>query len=202
MDQFLASAPRLLIAIGAIAIGFALIVVFNPPASVCDSQMDLFRQAQRVFLYPSNEKNISKPALVKSLYDVCLQDNGPGGCFELFDGLKKLSIDLGNISRECSEVVAQEGPLNEWLKKSVKLMVQLAWGGRAPASYNERNGWLDSSDVALFCSLRERVIQIYGNGAYVDWRESVLNGLPMADKMEREQKWQRSLFSTQCDSYR
>lgn len=202
MNQFLSSLPRIVIAIAAIVGGLIFIVLANPPKTVCDAQLDIFRESQKTFLFGVSEKGRQRPPLIKALIDLCQRDNSSGGCFELFERAKKLSIDLSNVPAECSEVAASEQVISESLKKIVKLMVQLAWAERIKSKYGERQGWFDASDVALFCSLRSRMIQLQGNGAFTEWREAVLRGLPSVDNMEREQVWQSSLFSVQCDAFR
>ena len=202
MDQFLASLPKVVVAMGAIVIGFFLIIAFNPPLTVCDAQMDIFRESQRKFLYPSGNETIVKPALAKVLEKHCKLDNSPGGCFELLMGLKKFSADLDNIPKNCGETAAQEPQIQDWVWSGMKLMVQLAWTDRAPASHVQKNGWLDSSDVLLFCDLRRNAVRIYGTESYNQWREQMLASLPQANKLTREIAWQRSLLSTPCDSYR
>lgn len=202
MDQFFASLPKMVVAIGAIVIGFFVIIVFNPPVTVCDAQMEIFRESQKKFLYPVVTENITKPSLAKTLEKNCKQDNSPGGCFELLVGLKKFSVDLDNIPRHCADTAASEPQIQEWVWSGMRLITQLAWGDRAPASHVQKNGWLDSSDLVLFCGLRKNAIRIYGNDAYNQWREALLVSLPQADKLTRELAWQKSLLSTPCDSYR
>jgi len=202
MNQLLASLPKTVVALGAIALGFLLIVLFDPPRTVCDSQMELFREAQKTFLYPSSQRNIQKPPLIKELHAICQHDNSPGGCFELFQSLKKLSVDLDNIPRQCSEKAAGEAEIQQWLPKSLKLMVQIAWGEKSPLTYAQRHAWFDASDVALYCDLRKNAIRIFGESWFAQWRESIMKELPQADRMPREQLWQKSIFSTACDAFR
>jgi hypothetical protein len=202
VDEFFSKAPKIFIAIISIVAGLGLIVAIDPPATICQAQIEIFSRTQKSFLYESKEKGIVRPALIKVLLKECQDGASPGSCFEFFDHLRKLSIDLENIPRNCSEAVGDESGVKNWLKKSLKVIVQLAWGERAPESQIQRNGWLDNSDIALYCSLRARIIQIYGNGNFIEWRDGVLSSLPNAMDLGVEDRWQRSLFSIPCDSFR
>lgn len=202
MDQFLSTLPKSVIAFGAILIGFVFIVLNDPPKTVCDSQLELFREAQKSFLYPQKGSGLERPALIKELVEVCQHDNSPGGCFELFVRLKKLAVDLNNIPRQCSEKASAEPEISRWLWRSLKLMAQMAWGERAPASYSDKHGWFDGSDVALYCDLKKNAERLFGQEAFASWREGVIHELPQSDRLTREQLWSKTLFSTPCDSFR
>lgn len=198
MDQFLASLPRPVLAFAVLIGGFLLIVLFDPPQTVCDAQLKLFREAQQVFLYASKDKNVEKPALIKELIEICQHGNSAGSCFDLFQKLKKMTIDLENVPKQCSEAAAKEPQIQQWLWKSMKLMVEIAWGDRGVDFIGSKHSWFDSSDVALFCTLKDRAQRLYGKEAFEQWRESVLTNLPKTDRMTREQIWQKSIFSTSC----
>ncbi len=202
MDQFLAALPKPVLALGAIVLGFFLLVMFNPPATVCDSQMELFREAEQSFIYPMKTKGADHPALIIEMFDACQVSNDPGGCFNLFKGLKKLSVDLRNIPHQCSETAGDEKEIKAWLLRSLELMVQIAWGEKGPTSYYDKQSWFDSSDLALFCSLKSNASQILGEDAMNTWRIGVTQQLPMVAHMDKDDVWRKSLFSTPCDSYR
>jgi len=202
MDQFLASLPKSVLAIGAIVIGFVILVMFNPPSTVCDAQLVLFRETEQAFLYSSKASGMDRPAQIKTMFDDCQVGNDPGGCFNLFKGLKKLSIDLRNIPHQCSEVASSEKEIKSWVFKSMELMVQIAWGEKGPNSFYDKQAWFDSSDLALFCGLKSNALQIFGEDAFAQWRTSTLQQLPLASKMDQDETWRKSLFSTPCDSYR
>lgn len=200
MSQFLNTLPKTLVAIGAIVLGFILIWINDPPKTVCDAQMALFRESQKSFLYSATE--FGKPSLAKEAYEICKADNSPGGCFQFFERLKRLNTDIGDIPEQCSETAAKDEKIGLWLQRSLVLMTQMAWGERTPASYTQKNGWFDGSDIALFCGLKRSSIQIFGDEVYAQWRESMLTSLPDYEKVGREQAWAKSLVSTPCDYYR
>lgn len=200
MNQLLATLPKPLIAIVAILVGYILMRINDPPKTVCDAQMALFQESQKSFLYSATE--FGKPSMAKEAYEICKADNSPGGCFEFFERLKRLNADLANIPEQCSETAAKDEKISTWLQRSLALMVQMAWGERAPASYVQKNGWFDGSEVALFCDLKRSTTHIFGDEVYAQWRESILTSLPDYQKIGREQAWAKSLVSTPCDNYR
>lgn len=202
MDQFFASLPKTVLALGAIIVGFLLIVLNDPPHTVCDTQLEIFKESQKIFLFERSNKGIKTPPEIKEKFAICQRENSPGGCFELFEKLKKLHVDLRNIPAECSEAVGSLGEVRKWLFSSLELMAQIAWGSKAPSSYTQRHSWYDASDVALFCDLKAQAVKIYGNATFEKFRESVIQTFPGASGMARDQVWQRTIFATQCDNYR
>lgn len=200
MDQLLGSLPARVVAIGAIIIGFLFFLLNDPPKTVCDVQLEIFEKEQDRFLYPSSS-GVRKPEIDRDL-EQCRLIAGPGGCLELFRKLKKLVVDVENIPRECASEAGGRPEIQKGLWGSLRLMVMLAWGEKPPISYVQRNGWLDTSDVALFCKLKVQAVEIFGRDAWMRFRDSIGTSLPGADKLQRDQVWQRSLISTTCENYR
>jgi len=203
INNLLNTLPKTFIAITIMVLALLFFRQVDPPRTICHAQIEIFRESQKFFLYPAaEEKEIKKPTLVKTLFDECTNDNSPGGCFEFFQGLKKMAVDLANVPEQCAEAIGEEPEVKGWLKKSLKLMVQMAWGSRAPASYLQKNGWFDASELTLFCGLRRHVIRIYGSENYSQWQEQNMTALPGAEKLERNQNWQRNILSTPCEIYK
>lgn len=203
MDRFFASIPKPLLALGAIVIGFVVIVLSDPPKTVCDGQLELVRESQGDFLYfRKGAGSATKPALIGELITRCKADNSPGGCFELFQRLKKMQADLVSIPGNCSETALADGNIKGGLLGSIKLMSLIAWGEKGPTSILKRSGWLDASDVALFCDLKKTATRMMGPTEFENWRNGVVAGLPGADLLEGDQPFQRSLFATPCNEYR
>jgi len=200
LDQILNSMPKTVLAILAIIIGFFVIVQSDPPRTVCGSQLELFQQQQKEFLYGGTQN--SKQPLANKYYSVCKESNSPGGCFEFFLRLKKLNQDLESVPSQCSEEFAQEDTLKSWIMKSMKLMTDISWGDRGPASVTRKNAWFDASDLSMFCDLKKHATRIYGVEVLDQWRESTLSSLPEAEKLDHESLYQKSLISTPCEAYR
>ena len=203
MNHFFATLPKTVIAIAAIVAGFGLILVYDPPRTVCDSQMELFHESQKAFLYSAaGGTGFGKKPMVNELYEICKTSNSPGGCFELFDKLKKLSVDLRTIPTQCAQAAAGDTAVKEWVWKNLKLMTQISWGDRSPASNGGKHSWYDASDISLYCDLKENAVRLFGNESFSEWREAQMLGFPQAEKLTRDQVWQKSIFSTSCESFR
>ncbi len=202
LDQLLNSLPKTVIAIVAIVIGFVVIVASDPPRTTCDTQLELFQQQQSEFLGGKDASGKTRKASIAKLYSICQESNSPGGCFEYFLRLKRLNQDLDLIPKQCSETVAQDSNLKGWVLKSMKLMTEISWGDRGPASITRKNAWFDASDLSMFCALKKNATQIYGVEAMDTWREVTLSNLPEAEKVDRESLYQKSLISTPCEAYR
>jgi hypothetical protein len=198
MEEFLRNAPRALVAVGAIVIGFILIVMFNPPRTVCDEQLDVFRQSQKAFLYSASNK--VKKSVADELFSLCKSSNEPGGCFDLFLNLRTMAESLERMPKQCGSRVSTDDHIKKWIFKSLTLMVQIAWGEENPGVYvSRKHGWLDASDFRLYCQLKNLAVRFYGQDGFETFRESVMSSLPGAEKMSREQKWSRSIFSSPCE---
>lgn len=203
MDQILASVPKAIIAIVCLVVALLVIRQIEPPRTVCDAQMEVFRDSQKRFLYAKPSANdYRRMRDVKQMFEECSGHNSPGGCFEYFQYLKKVLADLDDIPSQCAETASSEAVINEWVWKSLTLMVQMAWGDRAPASYVQRNGWFDTSELTLFCSTRKQAIRIFGQSRYSEWQEGMLKNMPNSEILTRDQVWQRSILSTPCDVFR
>lgn len=203
MDQIISSLPKAFVAIVVMVLALLFFRQVEPPKTICDAQLEIFRDSQKKFLFDRVKVSDSKmPSLAKKMFDDCSDHNGPGGCFEYFEMLKKMVVDLDNIPEQCREAASEVAEIDAWVWKSLKLMVQMAWGARAPASYFQRNGWFDSSELSLFCGMRKQAIRIYGREKYSVWQESMLQSMPQANTLTREQIWPRSILSTPCDVYR
>lgn len=203
MEQFFSSLPKPVLAIGAILIGFAFIILNDRPRTVCDTQLDVVKESQQEFLFfQRGAGGATQPAQVMGLISRCKEDNSPGGCFELFQKLKRMQADLVNIPNECAEDAMNIGQLKGGLLQGMNLMAKVAWGEKGPTSFMKRNGWLDASDVALFCDLKKSAIRMMGQEAFEAWRDSAIAALPGSDVLEGDQPYQRSLYSAPCSEYR
>lgn len=198
MDEFLRRAPRTVLALVAIVIGYLLIIGFNPPRTVCDEQLDVFRESQKAFLSPAGKK-VSRSTATE-LFELCKSDNGPGGCFDFFLNLRSMVDALERIPKQCSETVAADATIKGWLLKALSLMAQIAWGDSNAGVYiSRKHSWLDASDFRLYCRMKNLAIRYYGEDGFQGFRESVLSSLPGAEKMTRDQKWSRVIFSSPCE---
>lgn len=200
MGGFLGSLPKTILAVLALLVGFVFIILNDPPKSVCSVQIENFREAQKRFLYSETINNVRRPALAEEQLRICRAANSPGGCNELFFQLRILSKDLGSVPSQCSSTIGGEAEVANFLWKSYRLIVELAWGSKPPIGYESRFAWLDSSDLALFCDLKRNITDIYGEERHKTFQEEMFQSLPGASELTREQIWQRTILSTRCDA--
>lgn len=198
MDEFLRRAPKTLLALIVIFVGYLVIIGFNPPRTICDEQMDVFLESQKAFLSPSGQKVTRSTAT--ELFELCKSDNGPGGYFDFFLNLRSMADGLERVPKNCSTTFGKNELVKGWIFKSLTLMTQIAWGDASAGVYiSRKHSWLDAADFRLYCRLKTIAARFYGDDGFQAFRESVLSSLPGADKMTREQKWSRSIFSSSCE---
>lgn len=202
MDAFLSRLPRNILALGAIGLGFLLIILNDPPRTVCDAQIANFQTSQESFLYSTKIPSGKKPPEIIQLVERCQIGNSAGACLELFSKTKKMIYDLKGVSSECSAVVGKTAEVKKWTWRVAQLFVELAWGEKPPAAYTQRTGWLDNADVALYCALKDTMIRLYGSEQWDAFRETMFQKLPQASGLGRDQVWQRSVFSVRCEYFR
>jgi len=200
---FILSIPKVILAFVVLVLGFGVIIYSDPPRTVCDSQLDIFKESQKEFLYsrPGLNNTVQGP-LLSELYDLCQAGNSPGGCFEYFIRLRKMNQDLENVPTQCSTTVAEEKPVKTAIFGSLKLMAKISWGDRGPASTYKRTGWLDTSDLVVYCDLKRQAVRIFSQEYYDEWQTKTLSNLPESENIDPEQALQKSLFATSCDIYR
>lgn len=193
--------PKGLIAFLAIAAGMAFIILSEPPHTICDSQLEVFRAAQKSFLFLDPKKKTMKTTKFNELRDHCKLTNNPGGCYELFQEMKIMLRDLDAVPSDCAEVVGQVPEVKNALWKTTELMVELGWGEKPPSTYYQKFGWLDKSDISLFCQLKSRINRVYGEQAWISFRERMFTSLPKAKELSRNQVWDMSILSENCARY-
>ncbi len=213
--------PRPLLVFGVLAAGIAMFFVIQEPHSVCMSQLPVFQESQQGQIFPRQGKTSQRPALYPRLVENCKVGNSPGACYELFNLLRKLVRDLHGSPNECLLPFGEVPEVKKALVEGTRLMVQLAWGDRPPEKVIEKFGWLEASDLSLFCQLKDTMIKIYGDADWDAFRLATHPTLPgeaqiiqdgifanceiikKADAvLSSEEIWLRSLFSLRCEQFR
>lgn len=201
MIEWLLSLPKTMFVGLVLAIGVLGIVIFNPPHTVCDSQLEQFKEAQKNFLYLDPKQKFNKTTEFFRLQEKCKITNSPGGCYELFSKLRKLQEDLDNVADECNDKVSNEKAVREAFWQSLDLMIRIAWGAKAPRSPQEKQNWFDTADLNLFCRLKAQAVSLYGEEQMNKFFEKYFTELPGAQQIARESAWELSLMSTNCRYY-
>lgn len=201
MDKFLAQFSKTTLAVVAIGGGILFIVLSQPPVSICNTQMDFVKNSQRLFLFKDPKSKMVKTAKFVTLRDRCKQTNDPGGCYELFRSVKLLLQDLDTLTHDCSSAAGSVKEVKEALWTTMDLLVQLAWGEKPPVAYHAKFGWLDTADITLYCKLKARLQNSFGEAAWEKYRDKMMSELPGAAALPRTQVWDMSIFSENCARY-
>ncbi len=185
----------------ALVAGLVIIVVLNPPHSVCDSQFLIFQEEQTPFLYLDKSQAFAKTTGFKASYDRCLNGNNLGACAALFTGVTRLLDDLESGNPKCHQSFFKRKEVKKALSDTMSLMLRLAWGNEPPENIYERTSWLSRNNLFLFCTLESKYKDYYGASNYESWREGQMNDLPNPKNLDRQNIWKLSLFSLDCRKF-
>lgn len=198
MDRWLMVLPRWAIAFVVIAAGIAFIIFSNPPVSVCDQQVALFKDSQKRFLYLDKGQDTLE---FDQLRDRCITTNAPGGCLLWLDRLKRMVDDIEQGASDCEVTVANTSPVPKVLFESLEWLVVIAWGEKPPVNFYEKAGWLDSPDLALFCRMKLLAQRVFAPSRWTDFQEKMFKELPGAKDLNRNEVWDLMLLSLNCTGY-
>lgn len=183
----------------AIVAGLVLIISSDPPKSLCDAEVHQFKMGVRGFLYPNRDLKIYKGRYFEE-FKTCQAGYSPGACIGLFDGIRKMLDVSMALSPKCLGQFGEEPIVREALFSTVDLMIRMAWGPTAPpATPAMRSGWLNPSDVHLYCRIKNRISLVYGESTWEQFREKYFTELPGSKGLQRQQVWEKSLLSTRCE---
>jgi len=204
VNNFLYQLPKTMIASLAIILGTILVVLNDPPHSICDTQVESFKKRQKNFLGKTVANEFREGQQTSKdvhLRDLCKRTNSQGGCFELFYQTKAVLDILEGVSRECTEEVGSLSGVKRLLWKNLSLTVKLAWGENPPTTSYEKLNWLTLDDVNVYCRTKMVTMRLYGNESWAAFREKMLVVLPGAKDLSRDDLWQLSIFSENCQKY-
>lgn len=220
MDDFLNSLPKPVLVFGALVIGIVVIMLLNPPRTACDTQVESFKEAQRGNLFVIKDKKTTVPATISRAKEACQLGNSAGACYEYFQSLRSVAEGISKSPQECAAQLFGINEAKAALNDGVELMVRLAWGLKPPEPTLERFGWMQESELAIFCRIRNAYVRANGEQGWIELRRRVFNKLPGEEvppalepdqiavepkkaviMMTEENIWNRSLFSVRCESF-
>lgn len=201
MLEFFKQLPKHTLALIVISAGIFLIIVTDPPATVCGEQLKAFKTKQEGFLYKGKDDAFREQTRFLQLVDVCIRSNTVGGCYELFQLTRSTLQDIKSFSLECLPKAGGDAAVKDFLNRSLDLLIRLAWGVKPPESINLKLGWLEPTEVALYCQLKDYYQVIYGDGGWSTFREKYLLELPEAQKIGRNEAWGLTILSLDCSRY-
>ncbi len=182
--------------------GVLLIVLMDPPHNICTSQMEVFREDIGQYLFVDKAKGQKLGGMPRSGFQkdiqYCRNSNSTGGCYEFFFNFRDILRSFRLVSNECKRGIGQVKELKDAFWETIELMVRIAWGDKPPRGIGEKYGWMDASDMSLFCNIKRINQKLYSEKQWVDFRERMMKELPGSQKLLREQVWQLTILSNDC----
>lgn len=198
MDAWLNSLPKPVLVAGALILAMILVKIMRPGHTACDAQKVLFRERMVGVLFPDAKKDYATLRLKKDL-DQCAGTRDAGGCLDFLATIKGIAGEMDSLSKVCGGAKSDPNEAAEAVKQSTDLFVEVAWGDKAPEAYIDRVGWLDDSQVLLFCRLKKMRIEMFGASEWESFKTEKLKTLPGAKETESaEESFKLSLFSVPC----
>lgn len=220
MEKLIESLPKPILALLAILIGIGVFMMVNPPHTVCDTQEEAMREAQKGNLFPLEVKKNKIPPSIARAKEACQIGNSAGSCYEYFSSLKEVASEVGKASSECAAQLYGVKEVSAALNDGIELMARLAWGVKPPEPGFERFGWMQDAEVATFCRLKSIYIRANGEEAWNALRLKIFAKLPGEDLpvatdpavavvepkkatavLSELDIFNRSIFSTRCEVY-
>jgi hypothetical protein len=201
LQKLATTLPRWAFVGGVLVIGIFLLLIINPPHSVCDSQMEVLKTSQTPFLYLDGKKKYIKTTGFDAAFKNCRNGNSLGACVDLFSNVQKLAQDVEGSNPECVVDLADTREIKKAFRDTQELMVELAWGNQPPESTYDKFRWLDNNHMFLFCKLTDIRMRGEGKEGWESWREKTMMALPNPANLPRAELWRRSIFSASCSNY-
>lgn len=93
--------PRPLLVAIVLLVGIVLIVMMNPPHTICDTQKESLKESQTGILFPIKSGGKTYPGKIIQAKENCYSGNSSGACFEYFSILRRAAQSVKNGSPEC-----------------------------------------------------------------------------------------------------
>jgi hypothetical protein len=112
--------------------------------------------------------------------------------------MTKWEEKIKGVGNQCEPQLAKHDMAKAVINKSMELLVVIAWGTKPPQNSFYKNGWLESSHLALFCKFKRHMNIVLGEEAWNDFVNSLLESLPGASELGRNEAWARTIMSDSC----
>ena len=234
INQLVQKIPRPLLVLGSIVIAIIIFVVQDPLRDECEVQSSLFEKRTRGLLTTKrtrrkeDDRIQTQFPMITYWKDRCKEGNSIGSCADYFDGLRAVTKELKFMKEKCQLSYSQQNEsFNTFISHGLHIMALVAWGEKPPAGVADRLGWLTTTHMETFCSLKRTFIIIAGDENLDILKEKVFREYPdnwpestppedripenrpramktennMTGSLKREEVYQRSIFSIKCDLY-
>lgn len=224
MENFFNSLPKPLLVLIVLAGAVVFFILASPMHTVCDTQLEVLKEAQKGNIFPTVVKvqgtNQKIPAGIIKAKEACQIGNSAGSCYLYFSSLRSVAVDIGKASSECAPMMFATEEVKLALTDGVEVMARIAWGTQPPEEGFARFNWLQESEVAVFCRLKNIYVRAVGAEGWEGLRRKIYKKLPgeppapqadpgqaavepksAAVMMGEQDIWNRSIFSVRCESY-
>ena len=178
LEQQLAQMPKMLVALIALTATVVFLFVFNPPHTICDTQVETVKENLVGPVFPAIVKKNTLQPQIKNAQQSCKTGHSAGACFDYFSILKMIAKQIDNSSPECRAQVIGVSEIQAALKDGVEIMALAAWGPQPPASPAARFGWMQESELAVFCYIKDVFEKALGEEAWTALRLKVNKKYP------------------------
>ena len=186
--------PKFLLA-SLIIIGAIIVILLNdPPHTLCDTQVEHFTALQK-------NRGVYNKTRLRKKYKLCEKEQAPGVCYEYFAILKKLLKDFNVLSDECTTLVYSKPDVKSTLSQALTLMTTLAWREEVLTGQVSKYNWLNRSDLFLFCNIKRKYVMYYGQKNYKALENQILGLLTRKTKVSTETLIRRTILSESCAKY-
>lgn len=224
MENFINSLPKPMLVLLVLIAAVAFFMIANPMHTICDTQLEVFKEAQKgnVFQNTVTVKGAKQkvPAGLAKAKEACQVGNSPGSCYTYFTNLRSIAVDIGKASSECTPVMFEVPEVSRALTDGIEVMARIAWGSQPPDEGFARFNWLQESELAVFCRLKNVYVRAAGEEKWdqlrkmifqklpgeavspqVDPNHPVMTPKPATQVFSEQELWNRSIFSIRCESY-
>lgn len=225
MENFINSMPKPVLALLILGGAIVFFLFAQPMHTICDTQIEALRHTQNGKIFPATvkvkTKNQKIPPKLAQAKETCQLGNSAGSCFEYFNLLKELAVDIGNGASECTTQLFEVAEVNRALVDGVEVMARIAWGAQTPELSWNRSGWMQESELAIYCRIKNIYVRAQGQEAWVSLQRSIMLKLPgepmpietdpnkavaepkkALQMMKEEEVFSRSIFAVRCEAYR
>ena len=189
------SIPKFLLVTILLTFGVLLVILYDPPQSVCDLQLKAYKHNHQEFLFKSNSSKKSLSRFNTSIQD-CQKNNTPGGCYILFSHVYKLIRSFRSVDSKCHKELTQLSAIQKALFETYQLFIAISWGEGPQDDLSNPLAWLSINDVKTFCQIQNKILHYYGEQALSRLENQVLQGLESEKNMNVLRKF--SILSESC----
>jgi hypothetical protein len=176
------------IKVAAVLVGIiVLIMILKPMTSPCEGEIQQF-----------NESTQNLAPAYKKLLNRCKEDPSIGGCIQFVEFVGGFNKKVKDVGPQCGPELKDVKSVQGILPQSIEVITKVAWGSQPPPNAAAKYGPFETGQVVQFCRLKTSYKNIFGEEALNSLVDRLLNDLPGADSLGRNETWARSILSDKC----